>query len=203
MTRLFLVRHGETNWNLEKRFGGRSDEARLTEKGKEQVRLLRKRLATEHIDALYCSPLTRALDTAKIIKPDGVEIQIHPDLIERDFGDVDGMKSQEYRDAHPELYDGNGGYYLNDLPGVKGLELFADVRKRGLRVLKEIAEKETGTVLIVTHGTLLRAIFTSLMGTDSTDRKSLPGNCSLSILNYEAGKFTVELFNDLSHEVTA
>lgn len=103
---LFLIRHGETDWNDEHRIQGHTDRP-LNLCGIEQAHKLALRLAEEKLDALYASPLARARTTAEIIgKRIGFAPIIDERLKERGLGDVEGLTGEEFQSLYPELYRG-------------------------------------------------------------------------------------------------
>jgi len=107
MTEIILARHGETEWNVEEVFRGRID-VELNETGIKQAELLAGYLSDLKIDAVYASPLKRALKTAEIIAGyHKLDIEIAPALIDFDYGKWQGLPHQEVKDKYKELY-GNG-----------------------------------------------------------------------------------------------
>src|SRR6185437_6606991 len=97
MTTLLLVRHGETDWNAERRYQGHAD-VPLNDRGVEQARELAEQLAGERIDAIYSSDLSRAHATAEIVGERlGVPVVTDPDLREIDVGAVEGLTFEESR----------------------------------------------------------------------------------------------------------
>ncbi|HEY5099343.1 MAG TPA: histidine phosphatase family protein, partial [Gaiellaceae bacterium] len=95
MTTLLLVRHGETDWNAERRWQGHAD-VPLNDRGREQARVLAEQLTGESIDAIYSSDLSRARDTADIVGVRlGVPVVVDADLREIDVGPIEGMTAEE------------------------------------------------------------------------------------------------------------
>ncbi len=104
MVRVILVRHGETDWNQERRVQGSGSDRELTETGKQQAESIGLRLKPERIQAIYSSPLRRALDTAQAIaRHHQVEMQIEPSLNEIYAGELEGILIEKL------------GSYLNQL----------------------------------------------------------------------------------------
>ncbi|GAG11407.1 unnamed protein product, partial [marine sediment metagenome] len=105
MTEIILARHGETKWNVEEVFRGRTD-IELNQTGIKQAELLAGYLSKHKIDAIYSSPLKRAVKTAEIIAGyHGLDIEVAPELIDFDCGDWHGLLRQEVQDKYKELYD--------------------------------------------------------------------------------------------------
>src|SRR5919204_5528893 len=105
MTELLLVRHGETDWNVQQRWQGHQDPP-LNALGREQARALAEALAGEGIDAVYTSDLRRARETAEIVAARlGVEVRPLPDLREIDVGTWSGLTMDEIRTRWPEAIE--------------------------------------------------------------------------------------------------
>lgn len=148
MTRLELVRHGQTDWNLQGRIQGSSD-IPLNDMGREQAREAGRRLAGQHWDAVVSSPLSRAAETAAIIA-EAVGLpgyEVIDDLRERSYGDAEGLTGAEL-DARQE----RGEY-------VKGREKRSHVVDRVRPALIRIAEQHPDeSVLVVTHGGVIGSL---------------------------------------------
>lgn len=155
MQTLFLLRHGETAWNEERRVMGRQ-EIPLNRKGIFQVRRIARILPRLNIDAIYSSPLKRALETARILaEGNSVPIKIDPDLTEFAFGRWEGHRFDE-------LIRDKAYHRFLKAPlqtAVPGGETIRDVQKRGLGVMRRAArEFPKGRLLFVSHGDVIRAI---------------------------------------------
>jgi broad specificity phosphatase PhoE len=158
MTRILLARHGETDWNVERRVQGHSDTP-LNETGREQASALADELQRERIDAVYSSDLLRAHETARIVADRrGLGVTAIRDLRERDFGTWEGLTDTEIYARHPEAANGHWG----------DGEARADMARRVFDALRRIAEAHPdGHVLVVTHGGPLRAVLVHC-GVDGT-----------------------------------
>ena len=105
MTTILLARHGETDWNVERRVQGHSDTP-LNDTGRAQARALAEELAGEPIDAVYSSDLVRAHETARIVAAQrGLEVTAIRDLRERNFGTWEGLTDEEIYVRHPQARD--------------------------------------------------------------------------------------------------
>lgn len=142
MTTLLLVRHGETDWNAERRWQGHAD-VPLNDRGREQAYALAETLAGETIDAIYTSDLSRARETADILGARlGVTVVVDPDLREIDVGPLEGLTADESR-------------AVEGWPG-EPIEEHSD---RVMRALGRIAAAHPqGRVLAVTHGGSMRRV---------------------------------------------
>ena len=160
MTTILLARHGETDWNIDRRVQGHSDTP-LNDTGRAQARALGKELAREQIDAVYSSDLIRAHETAKAVaEPRRLEVTAIRDLRERHFGTWEGLTDVEIHDRFKPT-DGS--------PWGDG-ETREEMAERVLTALHRIAEAHPdGRVLVVSHGGPLRAVL-SHCGVDGVDR---------------------------------
>lgn len=199
MPRLFLVRHGITEFNSTRRFAGYWD-GELSAEGLRQVEKLRDRLTKEKIDAIYCSDLKRALVTAEIISSGrNAEITICPELREINYGEVEGLTFEEIGHRYPELWESIINFSLElSFPGGESFKEFvARTRKFLDRLNKHSAEQ---TILIVAHGGPLRVLVCELLGIDQSHwRQFRFDNASLSIVETYPQREILNLFNDTSH----
>ena len=149
MTTILLARHGETDWNLNRRVQGHSDTP-LNDTGRAQAQALGEELAGERIDAVYSSDLVRAHETARAVaEPRGLGVSAICDLRERHFGTWEGMTDDEIFarfDPTPETSWGDG-------------ETREEMAERVLDALRRIAATHPESrVLVVSHGGPLRAV---------------------------------------------
>ena len=155
--RLFLLRHAQTVWNLERRYQGWTDSA-LTDLGRGQAEAAAKALGAEPLVAVYASTLTRARDTAAAIAaPHGLPVREDPDFREMAFGAWEGLSLDEARAKDPE------GYRIwAETPErftAPGGESLAEVRVRVLAALDKLrAAHEDKSVCLVAHGLSARVI---------------------------------------------
>lgn len=156
--KLILVRHGETEWNVQHRVQGSVD-VPLNRAGREQAKKVGMRLKSEPIDVIYCSTAKRAKQTAAAIKRFHKAAIIYTNLInERKFGKMEGM----YRDEYKKIRDESGlSAYLFRPAG--GGENYVDIRKRVKKILALIKKKHRKqTVIVVSHGGIIRTFVTIL-----------------------------------------
>lgn len=148
-TILGLLRHGQTDWNIDLRLQGSTD-IPLNETGKEQARQAALALNPEDWDLIIASPLSRARDTAQIIAKElSMNVVIVPELIERSFGAAEGLDHASWR----KLYESH-------VP-IEGLESLEDLRARTQLLLDLIANEYSGQrVLAVSHGAFIRKVLT-------------------------------------------
>jgi broad specificity phosphatase PhoE len=157
MTRVLLIRHGETAWNRERRWQGQAD-VPLTAEGREQARRLARFLRGESsVDHLYTSDLVRAAETARTLAEAlGVEPSIDPAWREMDVGAWSGLTRDDirvrFRDEWERLAAGE------DLPRGGG-ETFGDFTARVVAAIERLRDAHPGeTVAVVTHGGVIRAL---------------------------------------------
>ena len=158
-TTIVMVRHGETDWNRERRFQGRADQP-LNEAGRGQARELAELLRDEPVSAVYTSPLRRARETAEILAEDfGLRPQPLDALLEIDVGAWEGLTIDEVRAAYPGRADEDWR------SGWDEGETYDELSRRVLPALVELGTKhEGGHVLAVTHAGPLRAVIAASHG---------------------------------------
>jgi probable phosphoglycerate mutase len=150
---LAFIRHGQTDWNRDDKLQGSSD-IPLNGAGRDQAHEAARALSDRGWDAVVSSPLARARETAAIIAADlGLELgPSYPDLVERDYGSLEGTSSSAAVAAHPH----------RDYPGAETLDAVA---ARGRRAIDAIAaDYGDRDVVVVAHGTLIRYTLASLAG---------------------------------------
>ncbi|MBS4536176.1 histidine phosphatase family protein [Clostridium sp. D2Q-14] len=199
MTTLYLTRHGQTVWNFEKRFQGQLGSP-LTEMGVKQAQWLRDRLKSVEFQAIYSSPLSRAYNTASIVKGDR-DLRIIKDdrLKEMHFGDWEGKKAEEINKNHKEMFHNlwnNPTEYVSN-----NGESYKELYDRIIPVIEEIKNKHDGNVLIVAHGIVLAIIMLYVKGRPLKDlwEDTVLPNTSLTIVEAENDKFNIKLYGDVSH----
>jgi len=154
LTTFALVRHGQTDWNAQRRLQGSTD-IPLNDVGRSQARDAVAVLSGQEWDAIVSSPLGRAAETANLIADGlGLSVARHiPELTERSFGPAEGLQ------AGPELDA------LRIPGGFRGAESEDEAASRGLAALETLAEEFRGRrVLVVAHGTLIRVSLSRAIG---------------------------------------
>ncbi|WP_294351190.1 histidine phosphatase family protein [uncultured Clostridium sp.] len=198
MTEIYLTRHGQTLWNLEKRLQGQGDSP-LTDKGIKGAKLLGKRLEEIKLDVIYTSPIKRALETAKLIKGErNITLIEEKGLMEINFGDYEGHTEEEMLEIGKgqeisKIFNGE-----MDVVPPKG-ESLRMVYSRVKDTLDEILSREKGKkILIVTHGTTLKTIV-SYFREDNEIYHEIMGQATLTKVIEKDGKFTFEYINNGDH----
>ena len=198
--KLYITRHGETEWNILKKMQGWKN-SNLTHKGIKNAIKLGEQLKDIEFSNIYSSPLGRALETANYVKGNrDMEIEIHEGLKEMGFGLWEGIENdvvlELYGEEHynfwnkPHLYKPSGG------------ESFDELFKRVEDVLKYISQNAKGeNVLIVSHAVTIKAIYSIVKGYELKDlwnMRFIEGT-SLSILEINDDKMEFILEGDTSH----
>ena len=200
---IYFVRHGQTIWNVEKRFQGLSDSP-LTELGITQAKLLGEKLKDIKFDKFYSTSLKRAYDTANYIKGNRKQkVEIFDDFVEISMGDMEGIKQEDFKKLYPEQVK---NFFFNQLeydPSSFGGESFLEVRERVIRGLNKFIElnKNYERVLVVSHGATLKTLLHYISGKDisTLSDEAIPKNTSYTIVKYENGKFEIIDFSNTSH----
>ena len=199
MSKLLLVRHGNTELNSARMFIGHSD-TELSAVGYRQVERLRDRLAAEKIDIIYSSDLRRALVTAETIaSKHQLNVITCPELREVNYGKVEGVTFEEMRRLYPEVAElcAEWNLQLKFPDGESVSELRQRVGKF-LDRLKQHAPEQT--ILIVAHSGPLRLMICSLLGIDLRHWRQIHLDlASLSIVNTYPEIAIISLLNDTSH----
>ena len=203
--KLYIVRHGQTEWNVQEKFQGQLNSP-LTEEGKVKIRKTATELADIEFEAVYTSKLGRTVGTAEIIlesnniekrKNDNEKLKLQKlsELNEIYFGEWQGMTFAEIfvkfpEEAHNYFYDVKNYCTKN----VKGEELKDGLERFLLGLKKIVNNNEEGNILIVTHGTVLELFFNYIENkeADDLDERKLIGNGEYRIFTYKNGKYLME-----------
>ena len=197
-TTVYLVRHGETEANVTGTLQGQSD-VLLNENGLKQAQLVGKRLREKHFDVIWSSDLSRAAVTAGEIAGER-QVNLTPLLREWDLGDWVGLTWSQVAEKFPEESKQFSSGSMD--AEVSGGESRRQFHERAARVLRWLAEDYPGkTVLCVSHGGLLRAIFQAAAGIQVHGNFLRTDNTCVCCFKYahSTGKWQLVLWNDTSH----
>ena len=190
LPKVYLARHGETEWTKTGQHTGRTD-IPLTPDGEDDAKLIGRRLAHLSFTTIITSPLQRAKRTSELA---GFAATIDADLMEWDYGDYEGKKTVDIRKLHP------GWQLLAD--GAPNGETGAQVAARADRVVARL-KAMTGNVLVFAHGHYLRVLAARWVGADvAFAAHLLLGTSSISVLSFDHGKLdepAIMLWNDDRH----
>lgn len=185
---LCFVRHGQTDWNLQRRFQSRTD-VPLNDTGRAQAHEIRNEMGQRNLcfDRVYCSPLSRALETAQIIL-DGLQIQavVEPAFTELDLGDYEGRLEQELRTQYGESYDEwRAQCFMVSAPG--GESVSDGVARVAAAISTPRHEAIQGNALIVAHQGIMMAMKIALTGRDDIDsvRSFMQANDAIELWDAE------------------
>lgn len=202
-THFFLVRHGETDFNLQGMVQGRGVDTPLNETGIRQAQALAGRFSTIKIDAIYSSPLIRALQTARCVAQTCGELPVgtNPGLEEMSWGIFEGQShSDELASAFDEMktrwHHGEHDFR------VEGGESLLDVQARGLDAMEDIHTNHIGQhVLVVAHGRFLRILLASLLEEYGVKRMEelTHTNTGVNHLVHDGTRFVAKLLNCTEH----
>lgn len=172
MTKVFIVRHGATDWNTLKRAQGHAD-IDLNDEGRRQSQQTARQLADESITAVYSSDLRRAVDTARpIAEVHGLEVRTDRRFREIDQGEWEGLHTDEIRTRWPTLWGPHRHYSAR--PGGESPQ---QVRVRALAALRDAvaAHPDDGKIVVVSHGGTIRWLAAEALGYDDKRSARLRG----------------------------
>lgn len=200
MTKLYLTRHGQTEWNLEGRMQGSKDSP-LTELGKNQAIQLGKWLQNTNIDIAYSSSSGRAFDTSKLILSNrNIPLISMNELKEMNFGIWEGQTFDFIKTTYKDQYNyfWNSPHLLKNFPG----ETFDDLKLRIVSIVNKIVNENKGkNILIVTHAIALKTLMNYFEGLSLDnlfdDRMIHP--TSLSIVQYENKNYRIIKYAETEH----
>ena len=202
MLKLYLIRHGETDWNAEGRIQGHSD-IELNARGLEQARRLAARMPDEgEFSAIYASPLKRAFRTAQMIG-DSLNIPVTPDkrLYERSLGQLEGLTMSEIREKYPEVaraWTTSEGGVRPHIPGEEPREAFIQRITAFIADLR--AKHPDGRVLAISYGGTINMLLLLALGLDL--ERPLPfdiENASINVVRWSERGARLRVLNDAYH----
>ncbi|MGD2149511.1 MAG: histidine phosphatase family protein [Desulfobacterales bacterium] len=199
MTKVYLVRHGQTAWNLEEVFRGRMD-IPLDDTGKKEVHLAGEALIDETIHAIYSSPLSRSMETAEnIAKFQNIEVTPLESIIDISYGDWEGVSLDDVRKKYPDLYT----LWLREphkvnFPNGESLE---QVRTRTMAAINKLIEKhQNETIALVAHRVPNKVICCSLLGIENNNFWRIQQDtASTNLFTYKDDQWIISYLNDTSY----
>jgi broad specificity phosphatase PhoE len=199
-TRLILVRHGETEWNRVERFRGRAD-VPLNATGLAQAEATARRIAhTWQPAAVVASPLGRAVQTGEAIaRACDLAVEPIPDLIDIDYGQWQGLASEQVRIRWPELLE--RWYTTPHTVEFPGGETLSQLKTRAMGVVSTLIGRFRGqTFVLVGHTVLNRVLLLAMLGLGNDRFWHLrQGTCAINVIEAESGDFTMVALNDTAH----
>lgn len=186
-TVLGLLRHGQTDWNVDMRLQGISD-IPLNDRGRSQARIAAPKVAIGNWDLILTSPLSRAVETAEIVSSaiPGATLTAHDLLLERSFGVAEGLTYEQWREQFGSLHH------------AEGAESIEDLTSRVERLLSHLAEVYPGKrILAVSHGAFIRRVINVVSNGELPHEGERFGNASLSVLSHSEDAWRVLDFNPI------
>lgn len=199
LIKIIFVRHGETEWNKNKKFRGQID-VKLNSRGIEQAKAVAKVLLNSKIDAIYSSPLSRATKTAKIIANDhSKDVKVVNGFIDINFGKWQGLSKNEVIEKYNKIYNDwcKNPHKVKFIDG----ECLDDVKKRAISALNILLQKHIDeTIVIVSHRVVLKVLICALLGLDNSHFWRIKQDiCAVTTFEYLDNKFILTLLNDTCH----
>ena len=201
MTRIIIIRHGQTAWNEGEgeRFRGRA-ELELDERGFSQARATVVRIASWKVEAVYSSPLRRTLSTAKTLaEPLKLKVHTLEGLIDIDYGKWQGITLKEAAADDSLLYElWLKSPHLVTFPQGENLE---QVRERVVAALDSLILKhQEQTIVLVSHKVICKVLFCHLLGLDTSHFWQVQQDpCAINLVEVTDGNVVVALLNDTCH----
>jgi uncharacterized phosphatase len=187
MTTICLIRHGETDWNVEGRLQGTTDTS-LNAKGVKQAQACSTYLTSSSYDVLITSPLKRAKQTAEIINQQ-LQLPFHEmdDFKERSFGDAEGMTYESRRAVYPD----------KNYPNQEETTDFYNRVMTGLRKVTQLHPNQR--VLLVAHGAVIKVILKTFSNDENILENNRLMNGCISNIHFENEKWNIKDFNRTAH----
>ncbi|RBY82484.1 bifunctional RNase H/acid phosphatase [Geodermatophilus sp. TF02-6] len=194
-----LLRHGRTEHTPERRYSGRNDLA-LSATGRAEAAAAAKRAEELGIEVVLASPLRRARETAEVVAAVlGLPVQVDDDLVELDFGELEGLTAEEARQRHPLA---TRRFAAGVTVAAPGGESIADVSRRVARARERILREHAGrTVLVVSHVTPIKLLLAAGLAVpdDVVHRVFLEAASFCTVAWSSDGRSAVRLVNDTAH----
>ena len=200
MTRIYLTRHGQTDWNVQKRMQGQNNSP-LTALGIQQAKALGDYLSGIELSTIYSSSSLRAIQTAELIKGKRIlEIIPEEDLREINLGSWEGMFYSEIENLYPGKFDDFWNHPEQYVP-LDG-ETYEALKKRISGKMEEIAKRHQGeTILVVAHGIVIKTLYTYFRNQSIRDiiHSPHPKSTCLCMAEKENGVWNIMKWNETAH----
>lgn len=199
MKRLYLVRHGQTSWNLEGRTQGNKDSS-LTPLGIEQAKKLGEYFRNIELYEIYCSPLKRAYSTAQIIANiKNLDYKLDSRLVEMNFGEWEGLTRLEIKKKYPNGFKTwMEEPHLTNIPAGETIEI---AQRRIVEFVNStIMESNKDTILVISHGTIIRLLLLNVLSMDLKHYYKLKqSNGSINLIEFRHYGPVLIKYNDTCH----
>ncbi len=199
MTEIYLIRHGQTDWNREEIFRGRADRP-LSEVGNWEGGALKQALAQVTINFIYSSPLTRALETARpIASTHSLKVIPLAGIIDIDYGNWQGLSHDQVKAQYPELYRRWQDHPDQvEFPGGESLSM---VRERAMSAFKEVvAGHPEQSGVVVSHRVVNKVLLCALLGLDNSHFWEIKQDtAAINIIRCDNKSTVIQVLNDTCH----
>lgn len=200
MMKIYLTRHSQTLWNIEKRLQGRKDSP-LTNEGIENAKALKQYIQNMYFDYIYSSPIPRAYITAQYVFQDNIIKDER--LIEMNFGEFEGRKIKDILKTDYEIYH-NLWHHPEKFIRIPGGESYDEVILRVHSFLNDLKQlPNDSNIFIVTHGMYFIILLATMLGLTKKDftklNQKVVDGCSLTCVNYDGKDFHLDFYNECSY----
>jgi len=199
MTKVYLVRHGQTEWNKKLTFRGKID-IPLNEMGHREAEAISEALKDKNIEVIYTSPLRRSIETTEpIAKLFHLEIVPIEGLIDISYGDWEGLTFNEVKKRYSDQY--KKWEKRPDLVKFPNGETLNEVRDRSFRAFKNIVKENPGkSILIIPHRVINKVLICSILGLSNSHFWEIKQDTGcINLIEYSNERFTLSLMNDTCH----
>jgi broad specificity phosphatase PhoE len=199
VSKVYLVRHGQTAWNVGEIFRGRAD-IPLDETGKQEVHLAGAALKDETLHAVYSSPLSRSMETAEnIAKFHNIPVTPFDAIIDISYGEWEGLENEEVKKKYPELH-ALWQHEPHKIKFPKG-ESLDEVRARTMKGLEDLlAKHKNENFVLVAHRVPNKVICCALLGLDNSHFWRIQQDtASTNLFFYRDGQWIIAFLNDTSY----
>ena len=199
MTKVYLVRHGQTEWNKKLTFRGRID-IPLNERGRQEAKAIAEVLKYKRIDAIYTSPLRRSIETAEpTARFFHLEIVPVEGLIDISYGDWEGLTFNEVKKRYKDQY--KKWEKRPEKVRFPNGETLDEVRERSFCAFKDILNANPGkSILIIPHRVINKVLICAFLGLSNShfwEIKQDPG--CINLIEYSDDRFILSIMNDTCH----
>jgi len=195
MTKLYIVRHGQSQANAKGILQGSKIDTPLTTKGIDQARATKEALATINFSKVVASPLLRAAQTASIIAGFDKTITFDPRLVEYDYGHWDGMLEADVWSKYPQYFDAKHNLLPNSWEQSGG-DSYDEVKAKIAELFAELVKKyPNDSVLIVSHGFTIKLMLDYVLGITNLVNMNEPINAAVSLIELTDNSQTLVYFN--------
>lgn len=199
VTKVYLVRHGQTEWNKSLRFRGRIDIS-LNEGGCREAEAIAEAMKDKDIDAIFASPLRRSIETAQpAAKLLGLEIVPDPGFIDISYGDWEGLTSNTVKERYKDQY--TQWKESPDLVRFPGGENLQEVRERSFRAFKGVVGENSGrSILIIPHRVINKVLICAILGISNSHFWKIKQDTGcINLIEYSRDGFILSAMNDTCH----